>query len=324
MRLKKKMTKYLILFLFGLHACQLKTPSMSLIEIKTEVAELQNDSDTSSANFILKSIEEFNEQGQLESKVEYYDNGKAEHEYDYEYNRNGLLSTMTFTDHYGKGSLSMEVFKYNSSDSLIYKKTTENTFTMIDSFIRDSNNKTLIHKTYIKKDSLVQFKEFTYDSDANIKVVKRFNKGRFILDSIGYKYNDTGFISEENVYNRNEFDIYDYQNLHFYDNFGNTIKSKMYIDSDSSYTIIEREFYKNGELRLLKTSGVGYTRFKSTIQEFDSLGNMTIHRIIDDESSTEKKWSTQFDYDPKGNWILKKSYFQNELISITRRTLKYK
>jgi hypothetical protein len=317
------MTKYLFIFILIIYGCQENTSDESLIVIRTEIAELKSESDSLKANFNLKSVEKFNVQGQLESKVEYYDNGKPEHEYDYEYNRNGLLSTMTFTDRYGKESLNTEVFKYNSSDSLIYKKTTENTFSMVDSFIRDSNNKTLIHKTYIKKDTLVQFKEFTYDSDDNIKVVKRFNKGRFLLDSIGFKYNDAGLISEEYVYNRNEFDIYDYQNLHFYDNLGNTIKSKMHVDSDSSYTIIEREFYKNGELRILKTSVVGYTRFNRTIQEFDSLGNMTSHRIIDDHSNTEKNWSTQFDYDSKGNWISKKSYYQNKLRSITRRILRY-
>lgn len=318
------MTKYLFIFIFAIYGCQENSSVKSLIEIRTEIAKFKNESDSLNANFILKSIEKFNDKEHLISKVEYYDNGKPEQEYNYEYNENGLLSKITMTDHYGKGSLNTETFKYNSSDSLIYKKTSENTFSMRDSFIRDSGNRLIMQKTFIKTDTLIQFKEFTYDLDDNLSIEKRFNKDKLLLDSIGYRFNDSGLMTKEYVYNRNEFDIYDYQNEHTYDSFGNNIKSKMYIDSDSSYTIFEREFYKNGKLRLLKTKGIGYTRFNSTIQVFDSLGNMISNRIIGDGGSAEKNWSMKFGYDSEGNWISKKSYYQNKLRSITKRTLTYK
>lgn len=314
------MSILIIIFLF-LISCQNDSTDNAFQSLTVEIANVGDNADLDSLNFILQSIEKYNKDGNLVSKIEYYDNSKPEHEYTYEYNSNGLLKREIFKDNYGKGSLTKTEFKYNSHDSLIFKKITENEFTIKDSLIRDYDGKLQTQKTFIKGDSLVQFKTFKYNRDRQLIVVKRFNKDSLLLDSIGYVYNEKGFLSEEAIYRRHEFDIENYYNFHTYDSVGNPIISKLYFDNDSTYTRIDREFYSNGILKRIESSGFGYVKFNKTIKSFDNNGNLTSHKIVDSDRKI-KVISNDYTYDSNGKWILKKLYFQNELKSITRRTFK--
>lgn len=286
--------------------------------VTVETADAADNPNPDSLNFILQSEEKYNKDGNLVSKIEYYDNGKPEHQYTFEYNDNGLIEKEIFKDNYGKGSLTIKEFKYNSHDSLIFRVITENDFSVKDSLIRHQDGRLQTQKTFIKGDSLVQFKIFKYNKANLLTVEKRFNKDSLLLDSTGYIYDNKGHLSEEVIFRRHEFDVEDYHNYHTYDSVGNPIMSKWYLDNDSTYTKIDREFYPSGVLKKVESSGVGYKKSNKIVRKFDDKGNLTNHKIIDSDSV--KNWTYEYNYDSNDKWIIKKTYFQDELKLVTKRT----
>lgn len=158
-----------------------------------------------------------------------------------------------------------------------------------------------------------------------------------------YKYNNKGYLTEEEHHNYDAFFPFSSKHIPKYDDKGNLIEKDNY-DSDGKLTSktkykyddkgneIERNIYKpNGSLDskwTFKYDDRGNTIEENIYNSNGSLNSKITYRyndknIIEEAYNWTSKETYKYECDDKGNWIKRISYTNNQPNIITKRTIEY-
>lgn len=203
----------------------------------------------------------------------------------------------------------------------------------------------------IKKDSVIHTSEaypqyitlLKFNEKGNLTKMSFYHSKNILASETLYKYNDKGYLIEEEHHNYDFFFPVSSKHIPKYDDKGNLIEKDNY-DSDGKLTSktkykydgkgneIERNIYKpDGSLDskwTFKYDNKGNTIEENVYNSNGSLNSKITYRyndknIIEEAYNGRNKETYKYEHDDKGNWIKRISYVNNQPNIITKRTIEY-
>lgn len=198
-------------------------------------------------------------------------------------------------DRVGNGDIASNTLKiYNKEGNLTEEHSYDYDGSLMEKWVAKYDDKDILTEAYVysPENRLLQKNVFSYDKKGNLTEMKSYNSSGSIDGKATYKYDEKKNKIEEAWYNSEGH--FNFKTLYKYDT-----KDKL----------VEEKYYDGERL------------YATTTCKYDGKGNF-IERLGKDEI-TDYKWTYQYTYDTKGNWIKKVEYLDNNYTYITEREIKY-
>ena len=200
-----------------------------------------------------------------------------------------------------KGTLvSKNVFLYDETGNMIEQQSNAVLSNQIPSTFRckyDSKGNMIESEHYDEHGTAIFKSVSRYDHNGNILTSKMYDRGNLRVDysRIEYKYDKYEKIEEQKSHNRNG--LYERRATYLYDKQGNTIELKSYDEND-------KFIYKQ-------------------VTAYDAQGNSTKVIGYDPDGSVASIYTTEYVFDKKGNWVIKRLYKAGKPSSYLEREITY-
>jgi hypothetical protein len=214
-------------------------------------------------------------------------------------------------------------YHYNDKGHLIRKsKYSPDSTSFAEILYKIDDNGNILHaKAGELRQALVTERRYTYDKYNNLISYVRFRKSSENGMTTRYIFNDQQqnteihyFDQSGNITNKNIFK---------YDQFGNQIEKNRFNTKRNAGSKIEYFYDSKGnkiESKHYSYSGGLIYQLKFT---YDSKGNLLSKSQIQPDESVLRTERNQYEYDDRGNWILKTEYVQSKAKYVVERQIKY-
>lgn len=298
--------------------------------IKTESVSFNNSFDqldsvyfSGDTAFVLKSLEFYNEQAELVSRIEFYSNGKKKNEELNDYDIKKRLQKSTHIEYNGAVDRVEMIYHYKQTDSVKRVEIIDNGEAFLNLiYERDSTGKLLSHSTLSNGDETNKIK-YKYYPDGKLFKIQKFNaSGEY--SSIERKYNDSGqLVLEKKIGTDIFWSCQDTcYNFYFHDSIGNRILSKQNWINDSNYFEQTMIYHPNNKVKEIRREWKACVKC-AEIERYDENGNLISLEKNHDSEGKKRGWYYLYKYDPNGNWILKTETDSNGVKSLTKRKIEY-
>jgi len=270
----------------------------------------------SSGNKIEKN--NYNSKGELRSKETYkYDNKGNEIEENW-YNSEGELEDKVVYK-YDSSANKIEESGYNSKGELEGKVV----------YIYDNRGNKIEENWYNSEGELRSKETYKYDNKGNEIEHRVYNSDNTLSSEWTYKYDEKGNKREAQGKGYYSFGKLRYNYFDKYDERGNTILSEKtdIKEAPENIGLISNPFnWKEKEVHYVyydtKTNKKSYVYDKNNniTEEFSYTGHLLGSKIMDE---VELKSNHTYQFDNKGNWVVKTSIEKNKVWSITEREIEY-
>ena len=321
----------------------------------TEIASYDSD-----GSIKQKQTKKYNDKENVIEHVRYKSGGALDCKETYRYNKKGIL--IEYVRYKSDGALDCkETYRYNKKGSLIehvrYKSGGELDCKETYSHNKKENKKEKKHIRYASDGSLyVKYSEiYKYDKKANLIELIRYKSGGALYWKETYRYNKKGSLIEQARYDSNgsiqqkqtkKYDDKenlisktDYSRIRYskikkqktiykYDGKGNKLERVFYMSDKPLRREYNKNFDDKGNLTEKDNFDIYWCLEWKDTYKYNEKGILIEWARIDSDGNFHFKYTLNYVYDSKGNWIKKSPFYMDhngfvKKTEMTKRKIEY-